>query len=193
MILSHFSFPSDFKCMEALGMESGEIHSDQITASSQYSTNWSAERSRLNYPENGWTPGEDSYKEWIQVCSIRCSTFLVEEFSHLERLLNKGSAMPNAFKWEEKAHVQSQHRTIASLRGQGKADPDDVLKICVPSHMWIFTELEHRYLTLVTTKWFHFFQQLHVFYQYAPYFNRFLFPWWNILTLHLNWHEIIVS
>nr|5C7G_A Chain A, Neuropilin-1 [Homo sapiens] len=56
-----------FKCMEALGMESGEIHSDQITASSQYSTNWSAERSRLNYPENGWTPGEDSYREWIQV------------------------------------------------------------------------------------------------------------------------------
>lgn len=55
--------------MEALGMESGEIHSDQIIASSQYSTNWSPERSRLNYPENGWTPGEDSYREWIQVCS----------------------------------------------------------------------------------------------------------------------------
>ncbi|XP_039076463.1 neuropilin-1 isoform X1 [Hyaena hyaena] len=61
------SISEDFKCMEALGMESGEIHSDQITASSQYSTNWSAERSRLNYPENGWTPGEDSYREWIQV------------------------------------------------------------------------------------------------------------------------------
>ncbi|KAL0627315.1 Neuropilin-1 [Plecturocebus cupreus] len=60
------SISEDFKCMEALGMESGEIHSDQITASSQYSTNWSAERSRLNYPENGWTPGEDSYREWIQ-------------------------------------------------------------------------------------------------------------------------------
>lgn len=56
--------------MEALGMESGEIHSDQITASSQYSTNWSAERSRLHYPENGWTPGEDSYREWIQVCGF---------------------------------------------------------------------------------------------------------------------------
>lgn len=61
------SVSEDFKCMEAVGMESGEIHSDQITASSQYSTNWSAERSRLNYPENGWTPGEDSYREWIQV------------------------------------------------------------------------------------------------------------------------------
>lgn len=83
-------FLSDFKCMEALGMESGEIHSDQITASSQYSTNWSAERSRLNYPENGWTPGEDSYREWIQVCSIRPGTFRAEEaFGHLERLLKK--------------------------------------------------------------------------------------------------------
>lgn len=57
----------DFQCAEPLGMESGEIHSDQISASSQYSTNWSSERSRLNYPENGWTPGEDSSKEWIQV------------------------------------------------------------------------------------------------------------------------------
>lgn len=54
------SISEDFKCMEALGMESGEIHSDQITASSQYGTNWSVERSCLNYPENGWTPGEDS-------------------------------------------------------------------------------------------------------------------------------------
>ncbi|MEE6467128.1 hypothetical protein FKM82_007144 [Ascaphus truei] len=57
----------DFQCKEPLGMESGEIHSDQISVSSQYSTNWSAERSRLNYAENGWTPGEDTMKEWIQV------------------------------------------------------------------------------------------------------------------------------
>ncbi|KAM8967772.1 neuropilin-1 [Pelodytes ibericus] len=57
----------DFQCKEPLGMESGEIHSDKITVSSQYSTNWSAERSRLYYVENGWTPGDDSVKEWIQV------------------------------------------------------------------------------------------------------------------------------
>lgn len=74
-------------------MESGEIHSDQITASSQYSTNWSSERSRLNYPENGWTPGEDSYREWIQVGHLRPGTFRVEDdFGHLERLLKKYSA-----------------------------------------------------------------------------------------------------
>uniref|UniRef100_A0A4W5QCT9 Neuropilin 1 n=1 Tax=Hucho hucho TaxID=62062 RepID=A0A4W5QCT9_9TELE len=58
---------TDFKCVEGLGMESGAITSDQITASSQYNSNWSPERSRLNYKENGWTPSEDSSREWIQV------------------------------------------------------------------------------------------------------------------------------
>lgn len=61
------SVSSDFDCTEPLGMETGEIHSDQITASSQYNPSWSPERSRLNNPENGWTPAEDSNKEWIQV------------------------------------------------------------------------------------------------------------------------------
>ncbi|XP_053117169.1 neuropilin-1 isoform X2 [Hemicordylus capensis] len=61
------SVSEDFECAEPLGMESGEIHFDQISVSSQYSTNWSSEKSRLNYPENGWTPGEDSSREWIQV------------------------------------------------------------------------------------------------------------------------------
>uniref|UniRef100_A0A8C7UTK0 Neuropilin n=1 Tax=Oncorhynchus mykiss TaxID=8022 RepID=A0A8C7UTK0_ONCMY len=59
--------PEEFTCLEGLGMESGEITSDQITASSQYNPNWSPERSRLNYKENGWTPSEDSAREWIQV------------------------------------------------------------------------------------------------------------------------------
>ncbi|XP_038146705.1 neuropilin-1a-like isoform X2 [Cyprinodon tularosa] len=57
----------DFGCMEPLGMESGGITSDQIKASSQYNSNWSPERSRLNYLENGWTPSEDNNREWIQV------------------------------------------------------------------------------------------------------------------------------
>ncbi|KAM3605223.1 uncharacterized protein V6R79_022465 [Siganus canaliculatus] len=57
----------EFACMEPLGMESGEITSDQITASSQYNSNWSPERSRLNYHENGWTPSDDTVREWIQV------------------------------------------------------------------------------------------------------------------------------
>ncbi|KAM3822638.1 neuropilin-1 isoform 2-T2 [Vipera latastei] len=63
----HNNVPEDFQCMEPLGMESGEIHSDQITASSQYNPQWSSERSRLNYPENGWTPEIDSTREWLQV------------------------------------------------------------------------------------------------------------------------------
>uniref|UniRef100_A0A8C8IPZ8 Neuropilin n=1 Tax=Oncorhynchus tshawytscha TaxID=74940 RepID=A0A8C8IPZ8_ONCTS len=58
---------TELTCLEGLGMESGEITSDQITASSQYNPNWSPERSRLNYKENGWTPSEDSAREWIQV------------------------------------------------------------------------------------------------------------------------------
>nr|XP_057923675.1 neuropilin-1a-like [Doryrhamphus excisus] len=57
----------DFFCMEPLGMESGEISSEQISASSQYNSNWSPERSRLNYQENGWTPSDDTVREWIQV------------------------------------------------------------------------------------------------------------------------------
>ncbi|MBN3275745.1 NRP1A protein, partial [Polyodon spathula] len=59
--------PEDFDCLEPLGMESGEITSDQIMCSSQYNANWSAEKSRLNYIENAWTPAEDSSKEFIQV------------------------------------------------------------------------------------------------------------------------------
>lgn len=53
--------------MSPLGMESGEITEDRITASSQYNPSWSPLRSRLNYPDNGWTPSEDSAREWIQV------------------------------------------------------------------------------------------------------------------------------
>uniref|UniRef100_A0A671YT90 Neuropilin n=1 Tax=Sparus aurata TaxID=8175 RepID=A0A671YT90_SPAAU len=59
--------PEDFDCSDPLGMESGEITSDQIMASSKYNPSWSSERSRLNYYENAWTPAEDSNKEWIQV------------------------------------------------------------------------------------------------------------------------------
>uniref|UniRef100_A0A3P9HV78 Neuropilin n=1 Tax=Oryzias latipes TaxID=8090 RepID=A0A3P9HV78_ORYLA len=58
---------SHSSCDEPLGMESGEIPSEHITASSQYNSNWSPERSRLNYPENGWTPSDDTIREWIQV------------------------------------------------------------------------------------------------------------------------------
>lgn len=52
-------------------MESGQISAQQIKASSQYNSNWSPERSRLNYHENGWTPSDDTVREWIQV-SRRC-------------------------------------------------------------------------------------------------------------------------
>ncbi|XP_066508407.1 neuropilin-1a-like isoform X2 [Hoplias malabaricus] len=59
--------PEQQMCMYPMGMESGEISDDAITASSQYNPSWSPLRSRLNYGSNGWTPSEDSTKEWIQV------------------------------------------------------------------------------------------------------------------------------
>lgn len=71
--LSSFLTPfalSDFDCSDPLGMESGEITSDQIMASSQYNPSWSPERSRLNYYENAWTPADDTNKEWIQVTHL---------------------------------------------------------------------------------------------------------------------------
>lgn len=119
---SHFFFSSDFKCMEALGMESGEIHSDQITASSQYSTNWSAERSRLHYPENGWTPGEDSYREWIQV---RISTlWRGKGLGHQKRSLKR--SLP----WQRPSHEKGRRApgviTLQNSWDQRKADPNDV-------------------------------------------------------------------
>lgn len=67
VLMDFFPLSADFACMEPLGMESWEITSEQITASSQYNPSWSPERSRLNYPENGWTPSDDNVKEWIQV------------------------------------------------------------------------------------------------------------------------------
>ncbi|XP_061110695.1 neuropilin-1a-like isoform X2 [Conger conger] len=59
--------PTDFQCREALGMQSGEIPAKLITSSSQYNSNWAPERARLHYHQNGWTPSEDSPREWIQV------------------------------------------------------------------------------------------------------------------------------
>ncbi|XP_026147219.1 neuropilin-1a-like [Carassius auratus] len=64
---SDSSQPHQGECMSPLGMESGEITEDRISASSQYNPSWSPLRSRLNFPENGWTPSEDSAREWIQV------------------------------------------------------------------------------------------------------------------------------
>ncbi|XP_066542213.1 neuropilin-2b isoform X2 [Hoplias malabaricus] len=58
----------NFHCSNALGMESGQITDDQITASSSFSDGrWAARQARLNYNENAWTPGDDSSKEYIQV------------------------------------------------------------------------------------------------------------------------------
>lgn len=58
----------NFHCSNPLGMESGQISEDQISASSSfYDGHWSPKQARLNYHDNAWTPNEDSNKEYIQV------------------------------------------------------------------------------------------------------------------------------
>lgn len=68
------SLPSSavaFHCSNAFGLESGKITDDQITASSSfYDEHWLPRQARLNYHDNGWTPNEDSNREYIQVCNI---------------------------------------------------------------------------------------------------------------------------
>uniref|UniRef100_A0A8C9YEF5 Neuropilin n=1 Tax=Sander lucioperca TaxID=283035 RepID=A0A8C9YEF5_SANLU len=57
-----------FHCSNAFGLESGKITDDQITASSSfYDEHWLPRQARLNYHDNGWTPNEDSNREYIQV------------------------------------------------------------------------------------------------------------------------------
>ncbi|KAL8183627.1 UNVERIFIED_CONTAM: NAP1- protein 2 [Gekko kuhli] len=60
--------PENFQCNIPLGMESGRISNEQITASSTYSDGrWTPQQSRLNSDDNGWTPNMDNNKEYLQV------------------------------------------------------------------------------------------------------------------------------
>lgn len=61
-------FASAFHCSTTLGMESGKISDDQISASTTfYDNRWLPRQARLNNNDNAWTPSEDSNKEYIQV------------------------------------------------------------------------------------------------------------------------------
>lgn len=143
--------------MEALGMESGEIHSDHITASSQYSTNWSSERSRLNYPENGWTPGEDSFREWIQVCCIRPDAFRVgDDLGHPKRLLKKSNIcpMPSDEKRRPMGNtslygiIKSQWHSVRAEQAQAIS-----LKICMSSQILTYDSSQN--LSTDVSLWSH--------------------------------------
>uniref|UniRef100_A0A8C9U098 Neuropilin n=1 Tax=Scleropages formosus TaxID=113540 RepID=A0A8C9U098_SCLFO len=66
--MTHREISDTFHCSNALGMESRKISDDQITASSTFNEGlWSPRQARLNNEDNGWTPSEDSNKEYIQV------------------------------------------------------------------------------------------------------------------------------
>uniref|UniRef100_A0A6I8S5J7 Neuropilin n=1 Tax=Xenopus tropicalis TaxID=8364 RepID=A0A6I8S5J7_XENTR len=68
--------PETFQCNVPLGMESGRISNEQITASSTYSDGrWTAQQSRLNSDDNGWTPNVDTNKEYLQI-DLRFLTLL---------------------------------------------------------------------------------------------------------------------
>lgn len=63
----HCSVPG-FQCNASLGMESGQIANDQISASSTYlDGRWTPQQGRLRGDDNGWTPNLDSSKEYLQV------------------------------------------------------------------------------------------------------------------------------
>uniref|UniRef100_A0A8P4G8C7 Neuropilin n=1 Tax=Dicentrarchus labrax TaxID=13489 RepID=A0A8P4G8C7_DICLA len=66
--MTHKEVSETFHCSNAFGLESGKITDDQITASSSfYDEHWLPRQARLNYNDNGWTPNEDSNREYIQV------------------------------------------------------------------------------------------------------------------------------
>ncbi|XP_054479791.1 neuropilin-2a isoform X2 [Anoplopoma fimbria] len=66
--MTHKEVSDKFHCSMALGMESGKISDDQITASTTfYDNRWLPRQARLNNDDNAWTPSEDSNKEFIQV------------------------------------------------------------------------------------------------------------------------------
>ncbi|XP_070711498.1 neuropilin-2a isoform X2 [Pempheris klunzingeri] len=66
--MTHKEVSDLFHCSMALGMESGKISDDQITASTTfYDNRWLPRQARLNNDDNAWTPSEDSNKEYIQV------------------------------------------------------------------------------------------------------------------------------
>ncbi|XP_059183814.1 neuropilin-2a isoform X2 [Centropristis striata] len=66
--MTHKEVSDSFHCSMALGMESGKISDDQISASTTfYDNRWLPRQARLNNDDNAWTPSEDSNKEYIQV------------------------------------------------------------------------------------------------------------------------------
>ncbi|XP_074857450.1 neuropilin-2 isoform X2 [Carettochelys insculpta] len=68
--------PENFQCNVPLGMESGRVSNEQISASSTYSDGrWTPQQSRLNSDDNGWTPNVDSNREYLQV-DLRFLTIL---------------------------------------------------------------------------------------------------------------------
>lgn len=112
-------------CLSPLGMESGEISDERIAASSQYNPSWSPFRSRLNYHDNGWTPSEDSAREWIQVqthTQIQDKTCIVSDAPNCQRDLftkrsRKGRRYEDLLKLKVKKNIGTTFVCAGGLDG----------------------------------------------------------------------------
>ena len=69
---SDFSVYKGCKNPKALGMENGQIHDSQITASSQWDVNHGPTNARLNFKAHGrrtgaWSSRRNDVNQWLQI------------------------------------------------------------------------------------------------------------------------------
>lgn len=103
-VLDHLRSP-DFQCNVPLGMESGRIANEQISASSTYSDGrWRPQQSRLHGDDNGWTPNLDSNKEYLQVLAQ-----LSEGTQGVRVLAGKGDGSSSRV---DKGHKENKHSIL---------------------------------------------------------------------------------
>lgn len=106
-VLDHLRSP-DFQCNVPLGMESGRIANEQISASSTYSDGrWRPQQSRLHGDDNGWTPNLDSNKEYLQVLAR-----LSEGTQSVSALVGKGGGSSSRV---DKEHKDNKHSILENI------------------------------------------------------------------------------
>jgi len=87
-IVIHKMFLNLLGCQEALGMEDGNITDGQISASSQYSSHHSPNRSRLNIQaseakKGAWSASTDDLNQWLQID-------MVNQYTTVTRVATQG-------------------------------------------------------------------------------------------------------
>ncbi|TRY66022.1 hypothetical protein DNTS_014111 [Danionella cerebrum] len=121
--------PQDFHCSNALGMETGKISDDQISASSSfYDGQWYPRQARLNFENNAWTPNEDSNKEYIQVLTGIATQGAVSKETHKSYFVTtfKLEVSTNGEDWMIYRHGKN-HKVF-----HANADPSEVVLNRIP-------------------------------------------------------------